>query len=79
MSLDKIKSFVKITGGIVRVVHARLGFLLVSWYNAHIFISIFYMFLDRGFLFLYQFLICIYILIFYSGMGATVTLMFLVV
>lgn len=63
MSLDEIKSFVKITGGIV---HARLGFLLVSWYKAHIFISIFTCFVYRGFLFLYQSLICIYILLLHS-------------
>lgn len=61
MSLDKIKCFVKITGGTVRIVHVGLGFFLVSRYNAHIFISIFYMFVYRGFLFLYQSLIGIYI------------------
>lgn len=73
MSLDKNKCFVKITGGTVRVVHARLGFLLVSRYNAHIFISIFHMFrvqrisipisISNLYLYIYGIL--------YSGMGAT--------
>lgn len=81
MSLDKIKSFVKITGGIIRVVHARLGFLLVSRYNDHIFISIIYMFcvqrvsipISISNLYLYKYSIL------HSGTGATVTLMFLLV
>lgn len=81
MSLDQIKSFVKITGGIVRLVHAPLGFLLVSWYNAHIFLAIFYMFcVQRISIPISISNLYLYIsIIFYSGMGATVMLMFLLV
>lgn len=63
MSLDKIKSFVKIKGDIFRVAGARLRHF--CWYHGikHIIFFLFTCFVYRGFLFLYQSLIFIYLLL----------------